>query len=975
MSEETTKLELISNQPSYTTPTSKKVSLVDLNLLEGTSDRFRHTLGGVFFNDFDASGKYFVPPLFYKFLPMNNTNQYIYSVVSYAGPAVDDAISTYVAGTTTSDQEAVRARGFGEGSEYYQQTIIPSTQFVCRVEGNPSAPYLADVLKGNKYWEKMFTGGAYEYSTVESMYNNATYDDHYITTTLPYPNIEKQYLQDTADEKQFIAATYDYNHYLSEYQVYASSLDSELLIPNYYALTLAAYAPLHVSRTMGAMAGQDEILSLLNPNIFDHYRLGGTLKFEELTNYVIPTDPVTELTPTWQVPLAAYLTGALVQNSSKISATALEYAMQHNKNILFGRPNVLDEDNELAELAVAFPYYNKINFPTAFSGQYSSILKNNECQTLFLRSLKEIFLDQAAETVPVANKQFMQNEMFMSSSAAAAGNIETSTTSTKSYKTVDLVKVLLHIHDNIEPQEEDFFVVDYNSVDTDATYDTKAVYRSYTSRNSIRTINDILATFGNVEHATKVNNINSILNSQNESIDYDVDSFNYLQPQSKPSEIVAYRVEKIGGPVTGDSNTQSALQNFWIFNDESLNTLNLIDSQIKYDTTYTYKVYAYYAIKGFKYRYSDLQISRIIGQVSSDGAPGSVEAASGLADGPVDQPSGYCIEYYDPFTNERSKDLLENIPEVYGEESSIPVSSLSDESLRTAVSSKRGADERVLPPYVANFIVTLQPSLKIVEVPLMTKSYKVLDNPPNELNVVPNYVLDNSNRLHFDLAYQTFSAHSYPRPINNLDVTVEEEFLQANDFLATTMIDKETVSPQRIVEVYRLSTKPKSFRDFSGNLLSTLSLAIEASDFSYTTAVFNDIVKSNQKYYYLFRALNEQGIPGNVDTILEAELINDGGYKYATFEVLFEEDLQVDDFTKSSTQFKKILQLTPSLAQTEINSDDADFSKSAEIEYPNVDIGTAEDLIWGKTFKIRLTSKKTGKKIDLNVTYTDPTKN
>jgi len=41
----------------------------------------------------------------------------------------------------------------------------------------------------------------------------------------------------------------------------------------------------------------------------------------------------------------------------------------------------------------------------------------------------------------------------------------------------------------------------------------------------------------------------------------------------------------------------------------------------------------------------------------------------------------------------------------------------------------------------------------------------------------------------------------------------------------------------------------------------------------------------------------------------------------------------------------------------------------------NVDIGTAADLIWDKTFKIRLTSKKTGKKIDLNVTYTDPTKN
>ena len=32
-------------------------------------------------------------------------------------------------------------------------------------------------------------------------------------------------------------------------------------------------------------------------------------------------------------------------------------------------------------------------------------------------------------------------------------------------------------------------------------------------------------------------------------------------------------------------------------------------------------------------------------------------------------------------------------------------------------------------------------------------------------------------------------------------------------------------------------------------------------------------------------------------------------------------------------------------------------------------MGTGDEVIWGKKFKIRLTSKKTGKKIDLNVTY------
>ena len=35
----------------------------------------------------------------------------------------------------------------------------------------------------------------------------------------------------------------------------------------------------------------------------------------------------------------------------------------------------------------------------------------------------------------------------------------------------------------------------------------------------------------------------------------------------------------------------------------------------------------------------------------------------------------------------------------------------------------------------------------------------------------------------------------------------------------------------------------------------------------------------------------------------------------------------------------------------------------------NVAVGKADDTIWNKTFKLRLTSKKTGKKIDFNLTY------
>ena len=55
----------------------------------------------------------------------------------------------------------------------------------------------------------------------------------------------------------------------------------------------------------------------------------------------------------------------------------------------------------------------------------------------------------------------------------------------------------------------------------------------------------------------------------------------------------------------------------------------------------------------------------------------------------------------------------------------------------------------------------------------------------------------------------------------------------------------------------------------------------------------------------------------------------------------------------------------------DINTDDTDFQNPAidELTDGKVRLGVADDLIWEKTFKIRMTSKKTGKKLDLNVTY------
>ena len=136
-----------------------------------------------------------------------------------------------------------------------------------------------------------------------------------------------------------------------------------------------------------------------------------------------------------------------------------------------------------------------------------------------------------------------------------------------------------------------------------------------------------------------------------------------------------------------------------------------------------------------------------------------------------------------------------------------------------------------------------------------------------------------------------------------------------------------------------------------------------------TVDFFDQRIRTNKKFYYLFRSLNEQRVIGHTSEIYEAQLVDDGGYLYAMFNVIYEQQLEEKVFNNPSKNFKKIIQLQPNMSQLAFNTDNVDFEQDAVTQISNLVVGAAEDLIWGKTFKVRLTSNKTGKKIDLNITY------
>jgi hypothetical protein len=73
---------------------------------------------------------------------------------------------------------------------------------------------------------------------------------------------------------------------------------------------------------------------------------------------------------------------------------------------------------------------------------------------------------------------------------------------------------------------------------------------------------------------------------------------------------------------------------------------------------------------------------------------------------------------------------------------------------------------------------------------------------------------------------------------------------------------------------------------------------------------------------------------------------------------------------------KKYLHIIPSLAQALVNpeksglvNEDGMPIDSALLSDGNIQLGFQESPIWGKRFKVRLTSKQTGRKLDLNIKF------
>lgn len=991
--------------------------IIDSDLLSGSVDDFRDKFGG-FYSDSEDTEVFLEP-----------------RIESYSSPTLNLIENEGIVSTNTAIH-------------------LANYSLTSRITTNDTS------ILNDTYWQNY---------VVNNFGSTDVFVDHKTSVTVPvYKNESEE-----ADSYTSYAKS-EYYKFYERYQTAVSDGRSERLIPNYYFLKSQGIADLDVAQmiTLEGTLEEDyfdyvnfrEELLEEQPELFvDALTAAGGFgsfftpeegrrRFNNVLFLTEVSDPeegaintlFSNVASDKGVPRYSYNNISSYLNIDYVNHTYSDTLTQRLENrlqnIIFLDPSNLDEhnseqiatdfsflkDDKKQSLYSLMPMSNHIRIDNEVTAKidtpyFDTLLGELEYKTKFMKTIKEVFSNEISLTPQ--NLSFTLDK-FEAVSAEARG--------------VNLLEMILYNYNNYLSETTNCFFYDAPVLSQKMVFDSIGEYRFENSERSSKVLNAFLR---------RVNNIFEIQNRPARGV-VSIKEFLRLAETDKYVETVAYKVEKIGGPPTGDSRTENVIQNFWFYNTGDL--IEYVDTQVKYGTDYTYKTYAYAIVVGNKYQFSDLRVTRQIDIQETETPYGTA--------------TNYCLEFYNPLTGETTSQLLEsetNLADDFdvafgrsqdafdtllrrlaagmsarfmrvlretdiifpsgGRRSPPPdvleffqqrlqafrdrptartltqlseayqallltlaeAARIAGEEAQAAVDLVRdvfGAFENVAAtnaqivssiPYLADFRIIVEPSAQLVEIPIQEKTFKILDNPPNDLIATPYHLRDQSNRLAFFLSYDTFSPDSvkYPTTLTAQDEDNKQDYLNGIEIDEDEFIQSESISMAETFEVYRLLKRPTSYQDFEDNLRKSIDLRILKQDRIKLDAMFMERVKPNQKYYYTFRVINENGIAGEFTPVFEAELINDGGYIYGSFNQLTAEDLVTDQISEPLMSFKKLFNVVPNIQHLILDSEGVDFSDSAFSQVGNFSLGTAEDKIWNKTFKLRLTSKKTGKKIDLNIRF------
>ena len=284
-------------------------------------------------------------------------------------------------------------------------------------------------------------------------------------------------------------------------------------------------------------------------------------------------------------------------------------------------------------------------------------------------------------------------------------------------------------------------------------------------------------------------------------------------------------------------------------------------------------------------------------------------------------------------------------------------------------------------PERATFRVDIESYVKMVGVPLFISSGKILDNPPLPPQVRFAPLKGQTDIIKFLFGTNVGANDAVPIVLNDAE-QAEIDQIMVNQGRSDGLVTFKTDDTVSSFQIFRLDTPPLNYQEFDGNLIASVTTTdtfarrlLEAS-----TATADIVQAPNQKLYYMFRSVDTHGNVSNPSEVYEIELYADGGVGYPIVRPYEFEDVDAQTPTKSA---RKIIQIIPRMTQAYLNEEASGLTENGvpQNAFGNTDIvlvledeplfarETTGRIKTGKRFKIRLISKTTGKKVDLNVAF------
>jgi hypothetical protein len=272
-----------------------------------------------------------------------------------------------------------------------------------------------------------------------------------------------------------------------------------------------------------------------------------------------------------------------------------------------------------------------------------------------------------------------------------------------------------------------------------------------------------------------------------------------------------------------------------------------------------------------------------------------------------------------------------------------------------------------------------EPSVRVIENHVQTFAYKVSTPPLYSPDVIIANEKFVKNKVKFYISDFIGNTVKYTEEVESVlqpDIQFVENLRLADfindDDLARFFSRSNTGN----FEVFRIETKPKSYEDFSDGFVGTFSNYEEFKIDQEKHATFVDYVQHEKTYYYMFRSIDHHGNPGKPSYVFEVFLIEDADevvLKYDAYDLYKEKE----KYSMTKT-FRKYIQIVPSFRHVLFRESEEDMISNVEnlgSDDSTNSIGTVEgNSLWdynsnNSYIKLRITSKKTGKKFDLNLRF------